>query len=452
MMITKTCLSRRTVLRGLGAGIALPLLDGMVPAFAAMRNSAANPVRRLGVVYVGNGKVMDHWTPAADGTAFEFTPILEPLRPFRDHVTIVSGLNLEIANQLPGEGSGDHARAPAAFLTGVHPKKTEGVDIRGGISMDQIAAQQLGSQTQLASLELSLETNEIVGACDIGYSCAYQSTISWRTATTPLPMENDPRAVFERLFGGDTTDARERLIRIRRERSLLDSVTASVARLRNRLGPGDQRKLAEYLDAIRDVERRIQTAEQQSALELPLVEQPAGTPGSYEDYARLMFDLQVLAFQCDLTRVFTFLMVREASDRTYPQVGVPDAHHPISHHGGDAGKLAKYAKVNAHHVGLFAYFVDRLRSTADGDGSLLDHAMILYGSGISDGDLHSHVDVPVVLVGRGGGQVKGGRHIRYPRHTPLANLHVALLEKAGVPLEKLGDSTGPLQFEPLTGV
>jgi hypothetical protein len=443
MMITKRSLSRRTVLRGIGATLALPMLDSMVPAFAAPQNPVLRPVRRLGAIYVPNGIMMNNWTPAVEGAGFEFTPILKPLEAFRDRLLVLSGFANKEADPLPGEGAGDHSRGPAAFLTGVHAKKTEGADIQVGVSMDQIAARQLGRETQLASLELGLESSELMGSCDTGYSCAYQGTISWRSPTTPLPMENNPRAVFERLFGDSgSTDSRARSARVRTQRSLLDSVTQKVARLESELGPRDRAKLSEYLEAVRDVERRIQRAEEQNANELPVLEQPGGVPGTFEEHAKLMFDLQALAYQCDLTRVITFMMGREVSGRTYPQIGVPDPHHPISHHQKNPEKMAKVTRVNTHHASMFAYFLEKLRSTPDGDGSLLDNTLIIYGSGLSDGDLHNHVDLPILVAGAGGGQIKGGRHIRFPNDAPLANLHVTLLDKLGIPLEKLGDSTG----------
>lgn len=446
MFITKMSLPRRTVLRGIGATLALPLLDGMVPALSALRATAAAPARRLGIVYVPNGIYMSRWTPDSDGSAFELTQTLEPLAPYRDRIVVLTGLSNKQGDALPGEGAGDHARAAGAYLTGVHPKKTEGADIQAGVSMDQIAARVLGAETQLASLELSLDSKEPVGACDPGYSCAYANTLCWRSPTTPLPMENDPRAVFERLFGGsDSTDPA--LWRVRREedRSILDGVSRKVARLRRELGPGDSAKLDEYVEAIRDVERRIQRAEEQSARELPAIDQPAGVPSTFEEHAKLMFDLQALAYQADLTRVITFMVSHETSQRAYPEIGMPDAHHPLSHHGGDAEKIAKLVKVNLHHARLFAYYVEKLRTTRDGEGSLLDHVTILYGSGMSDGNTHNHHNLPTLLVG-GASRIKGGRHLKYQQYTPVTNLFVSLLDKLDVPVETIGDSTGKVEL------
>lgn len=450
MINTSKYLPRRTFLRGLGATIALPLLDGMLPAFTAVAKTAANPVRRLGVIYLPNGINMHKWTPATEGAAFEFTPILEPLMPFRDRLLVLSGLCNQEADGLPGEGSGDHSRSQAAFLTGVHPKKTEGADIRTGISMDQIAARVLGKETQLASLELALESNEIAGSGEDGYSAAYSGTIAWSSATTPLPMLADPRAVFERLFGAsDSTDARTRLARLRKDRSILDSVTEELADLLSGLGSGDRAKLTEYLEAVRDIERRIQRAEEQSGRELPDVDRPAGAPDAFEEYAELMFDLMALAYQTDLTRVSTFLIGREKSSRSFPEIGVPEPHHPVSHHQNRPDLLEKKARIDTFHVKLLAHFLDKLRSTPDGDGSLLDHAMILYGAGMADSDGHVHHDVPILLAGGGAGQLKGGRHLRVgteAKETPLTNLHITLLEKMGIPAEQLGDSTGRIEL------
>ena len=447
MFISQKHLPRRTVLRGLGASLALPLLDGMVPAYAALRKTAANPVRRLGVCYVPNGMEMRAWTPAGEGREFELSQILQPLAPFRSQTNVLTGLADKVAVPRPGEGIGDHARASATFLTGVHVKKTEGADIRAGISMDQIAAQQLGAETQLASLELGVDSVETLGACDAGYSCAYTNTIAWRTATTPLPMENDPRAVFERLFGStDSTDVAARLARIRQDRSVLDYVGDRVAGLQQTLGPGDRTKLDQYFDAVRDVERRIHMAEEQSDREIPLFEQPAGIPDTFEAHSRLMFDLLALAYQTDLTRVGTFMLSREVSGRAYPEIGVPDSHHGCSHHQNDPAKLEKLAKINTFHMQQFAYFLDKLQSTPDGDGTLLDHSMLIYGSGISDGNIHFHMDLPVVMVGGGGGTLKGGRHLRYANDAPLTNLYVSVLGKLGVPVEQFGDSTGKLEY------
>lgn len=443
MMITNKTLPRRTFLRGLGAAVALPLLDSMVPALRAQ--TRLKTARRLGIVYVPNGVIMDRWTPKGEGASFEWSPTLQPLTAFRDHVTVISGLDDKPAIPLPNEGAGDHARAASTFLTGVHAKKTEGTDLQAGVSMDQLAARELGKETQISSLELTMEYTEMLGACDAGYSCAYSNTIAWRTPTTPLPMEMDPRAIFERLFGdGDSTDAASRLARIEEDRSLLDALVEDVARLGRSLGARDRTKLSQYLEAIRDVERRIQRAEEQSARELPVMNRPAGVPEAFETHAKLMFDMLALAYQADLTRVATFMMGHEVSSRAYPEIGVPDAHHPISHHQGDVDKIAKCAKVNLFHMQMFAYFLEKLRTTADGDGSLLDSSIIMYGSGMSDGNAHAHLDLPLLLAGGAGGHLKGGRHLRHPKGTPVSNLHLTILDKLGLQTDSFGDSTGEL--------
>ncbi len=437
-------LSRRTVLRGMGAALSLPLLDSMVPAFG-VRVAAAAPANRLGVIYVPNGMWMRQWTPGGDGETLEITPLLESLRPYRDRMILLSGLSNSEADQHVGEGAGDHARAAAAYLTGMHPRKTEGADLYCGVSMDQIAAREMGRQTQLASLELSLESRENVGACDPGYSCAYANTLCWSSPTTPLPMENDPRAVFERLFGSsDSTDRSARLTRIREDRSILDAVNEKLGRLRRDLPAADRDKLGQYEEAIRDVERRITRAEEQSDRALPVLDRPTGIPALFDEHAKLMYDLQVLAYQADLTRVISFMVGHESSTRAYPEIGVPDAHHPLSHHGGNQDKIAMLIKINQHHAAAFAYYLAKLAATPDGDGTLLDHTMLLYGSGMSDGNRHDHHDLPTLLVGGGTGRLKGGRHLRYRKDTPISNLFLTLLDKLGVPAEKLGDSDGRL--------
>lgn len=444
MIVAKKSLSRRTVLRGMGAALSLPLLDAMVPALTAFQKTAAKPVNRFGTVYVPNGIMMAQWTPSAEGAAFEFTPTLKPLGPFRDRLLVLSGLNSTPPAKQAG-AVGVHARASTRFLTDVPPKVTNGSDLEAGISMDQIAAKELGKHTQLASLELGLESTESAASCDNGFNCVYTSTVSWRGSTTPLPTENNPRQVFERMFGdAASTDPAVRLARIQHQRSILDSVTQRIARLGQTVGSGDRAKLDEYFEAIRDVERRIQNAERQSATELPVVDQPPGIPASFEEHAKLMYDLYALAWQCDMTRVITFMIAHEFSGRTYPEIGVPDAHHPISHHQNDPGRLAKLAKINHYHVTLFASFLNKLQSTPDGDGSLLDHAMIIYGAGMSDSNAHDPRNLPILLAGGGVGRLKGGSHLRFPKDTPLANLHVTLLDKLGVHVEKLGDSAGEL--------
>ncbi len=453
MILSKKALSRRTVLRGLGTCVALPLLDSMVPAFTAIGRAAAAPVHRFGVMYVPNGMIMQNWAPIGEGLGYQMNTTMMPLAGFRDRMTVVSGL---CCTPPPGVRAGDgvHARASTRFLTNVYPRITpSGGEIHAGISIDQILAREMGKHTQLGSLELAIESTQSAGACDQGYACDYTSTISWRGETTPQPMENNPRAVFERLFGDTgSTDPKARLSRIRDDRSILDSITAEVAHLERALGHGDRSKLDEYLDAIRDVERRIQKAEEQSDQELPLVAQPAGIPSSYDDHAKLLIDLQVLAYQCDLTRIVTLMMGREFSGMTYPHIGVPDAHHPISHHQQEPEKVAKVAKINLYHVTLFAYMLDRLKSTEDGDGSLLDHITMVYGAGMADSNRHSPVDLPIVLAGGGSGTAKHGHHIRFAPDTPLGNLHLTLLDKFGVHWEKWGDSTGRLDDVFLGGI
>ncbi len=441
MIITKKRLDRRTFLRGAGATLALPFLDAMRPAFAG---SSAKVVKRLAIAYVPNGIIMDHWTPAGEGTAVELPAILQPLAPFRDRILILSGLGSRPAFPEPGEGTGDHARAAATFLTGVHPKKTEGPDLRAGISMDQIAAAEMGKETQLPSLELCLESSELIGGCDAGYSCAYANTLSWRNPTTPLPMENQPRAVFERLFGdSDDTGKAARLARIRQERSILDSLLEQVASMNRGLGPGDRGKLSQYLDAMRDLERRIQKAEEQSSLNLSIVERPRdGIPASFAEHARMMFDLQVLAFQADLTRVITFMISREISPRSYPEIGVSDAHHALTHESKPES-VEKVIKINTYHMRQFAYFLEKLRSTPDGDGCLLDHVATVYGSGISNGFEHTHTRLPVLVAGGATG-LQLGRHVRFMEDVPLADLHLTLLNRLGVSMAQFGDSDGGL--------
>ncbi len=451
MIITKKALPRRTFLRGIGTTLALPLLDAMVPAMAATRLTAAKPAVRLGFVYVPNGIIQKNWLPSAEGTGFDFPSTMKPLEAFRDRLNVLSNL-AQVNGRALGDGPGDHARAGATWLTGVHPKKTEGSDIHAGVSADQIAAKELGKSTQLASLELGLEEPSMVGGCDSGYSCAYTNTISWRTPTTPNPMEVSPRAVFERLFGdGDSTDPASRLKRMQEDTSILDYVRENVGRLQPGLGARDKSKLAEYLEGIRDIERRIQKAEQQSAtMKMPVVERPSGIPEEFEDHAKLMSDLLVIAFQTDMTRVFTFMLAREGSNRPYRSIGISDGHHSMTHHQNDPEKIAKTVKINELHVKTFAYLLQKLQATPDGDGSLLDHSMILYGSSISDGNAHTHHDLPLVLAGGAAGQLKCGRHIRYPKETPMNNLLLAMLDKTGIPAEHLGDSTGKAQW--LSGV
>ena len=448
MIITKMALPRRTFLRGLGASLALPLLDAMVPAATALAQTAARPTKRLGFIYIPNGANMAKWTPGAEG-ALELSPTLSPLAPVRDHVVIPTGLAHRQAEAW-GDGNGEHSRASGVWLNGVHPKRTEGADVRAGTTADQLAARELGKDTPLPSLEIALENSFVVGNCDNGYSCVYTNTISWRTPTTPLPMEHNPRVVFERLFGEGGTTA-QRVERLREDRSILDAVREDMTRLERTLGAGDRARVSQYLDAVREIERRIQQTEAQADnADLPEnLARPVGIPESFDDHARLMFDLQALAFQADITRVFTFLIGREQSAQSYPEIGVPDPHHATSHHQMDPAKLEQYAKINTYHVDLLASFLETLQSTPDGDGSLLDQSLVLYGGGISDGDQHSHIDLPLVLAGGGAGQLQGGRHVRYPTDTPMTNLLLAMLDKVGVHADQFGDSTGHLSLEPL---
>jgi hypothetical protein len=438
MISVKKALPRRTVLRGLGSMMALPLLDSMVPALSALQKTAAKPMNRFGVMYVPNGMIMKNYLPLTEGTGYELTPTLAALAPFRDQVLVLSGLE---CIPTPGRPGGAHAKASTRFLTDVSPPLSE-TWLDAGISMDQILAQEAGKKTQLASLELAIESGETAGACDTGFACPYTNTISWKSQNTPLPTQNNPRTVFERLFGDTTsTDPAVRLARLRQQKSVLDSVSDEVARLRGVLPQRDRLKLTEYLDAIRGVEQRIQIAEAQSGEELPLVDHPAGIPSNWEDHLNLMFDLQVLAFQCDLTRVITLMVGHEHSGMTYPQIGVPDAHHPISHHQQEPEKVAKVAKVNAYHVQMFAKFLGKLQATPDGDGTLLDHVTMMYGAGMADSNSHSPIDIPMVLAGGGAGTLKGGRHVRF-RNMPLANLHLTLLDNFGVHQDRIGDSNG----------
>src|SRR5437773_3709154 len=452
MSIFKMALHRRTFLRGMGVTIALPLLDAMIPAFSVLTRTPARPVKRLGFIYTPNGATMSAWTPAGEGPALtELSPTLSALAPFRDQVIVPTGLSQRMAESM-GDGNGEHSRGQTVWLSGVHPKRTEGADVESGVTVDQIAAQALGKDTPLLSIEMALEQNYLVGNCDNGYSCVYWNTISWRTPTTPLQMEVNPRVVFERMFGDGGTP-RQRLEQIREDRSILDSVKDAITDLRGRLGAGDRTRVAEYLDSMREIERRIQVAEKQSGESpIALPDRPVGAPESYDEHAKLMFDLALVAFQADITRVFTLLLGREQTNRPYPFIGVPEAHHSISHHQNDPVKLAKAAKINAYHIDLLARFAGRLRDIEDGDGTLLDHSMMLQGSGLSNSDQHSHIDLPLVLVGGGAGSLKGARHLRYPKDTPMNNLHMALLEKVGVNVEKMGDATGRLQLEPLSGV
>ena len=448
MIVTKRTLPRRTFLRGVGACLALPLLDAMVPAFTAVAKSAAAPVRRIGFIYTPNGFIREYWTPDVVGTNFDFKPSLKALEPFRDRVAVVSGLaNLQA--EAMGSPPGPHSRASAAWITGTHAKFTEGADVRAGVSADQIAARVLGQETVLPSLELATEQNEqMVGNCEAGYSCIYQNTVSWRDETTPIPMEVHPRVVFQRLFGDGTTPEEQRRY-LQTSRSILDSVTGRIAELKKSLGTTDQRRLAQYLESVRDIETRIERAESQTAdpsLELP--GRPADIPQNFDDHVKLMFDLQVAAYQADVTRVITFQLGRELSPRTYPNVGVTGQHHATSHHGNNQEKIDDVAKIDAYHSQLVAYYLEKLQATPAGDGgSLQDNIILLFGSGLGNPNPHAIVDLANVVIGGGGGTLKGNRHIDYPVNdfVPQANLMVTLLGKAGVPVESLGDSTGELR-------
>lgn len=441
MIITKKALPRRTILRGLGVSLALPWLESMVPALTALSRSAAAPAKRFGVFYVPNGMSMGYWSPKSEGVIDQLPPILQTLEAHKDRVLMVGGLNSDPATKVIRAGA--HARSSGVFLNCV-PFSGSEADVVAGTTMDQLAAKQFGQETQLASLELGIESPALLGACD-AVSCALTNTISWSSPTTALPLDNDPRSVFERLFGlSGSTDPEARLARIRRDRSILDVLTEHTARLSAGLGPRDQAKFEEYLDSVRDVERRIQMAEEQNARELPVVDQPIGIPTDYAEHAELMTDLQVLAYQTDLTRVSTFMLARETSSRAYPEIGVADSHHPLSHHSNDVPKLDRLHKINEFHFQQFARVVDKLSTLEEGDGTMLDHSLFLYGTGISDSNTHFYDDLPIAVVAGKETGIKGGRYVRHPQGTPLANLHISLLDKLGVQIDSFGDSTGPL--------
>src|ERR1700722_5424129 len=445
MIITKKHLPRRTFLRGMGVTLALPFLDSMVPAQTPLSKTAANPRIRLGYCYIPHGGVMSNWTPSAEGADFELSRTLMPLQPFRNQVVVVSNLAHKLAGaQGPGDSGGDHGRSPSVFLNGVHPKRTEGEDVRAGTTVDQIAAAAIGQDTPLPSLELATEDmTGLIGACDVGFSCTYTNTISWRTPTTPLPMEINPRVVFDRLFG-DGSNATERLERIQRERSILDAVTSQVSRLQRGLGANDRNRVAEYLDNVREIERRIQLTEAKNSQNIKVPTTPIGIPDDHVEHSKMMFDLMALAFQADITRVSSFMMAREVSYRTFPQIGVPDPFHATSHHQDNPEKLEKLTKINTYHVSLVAHFLDRLKSTPDGDGTLLDHSLVMFESSMSNSKLHNHSPLPVFVAGGACGRMKGGRHIKYPEDTPMANLLATTLVKAGLTEDHIGDSTGIL--------
>jgi hypothetical protein len=454
MIINKLAISRRTVLRGMGATIALPLLDSMVPALTALQKTSAAPVRRFSVIYVAHGAAPGFWVPSTEGASYELSPILQPLAKFQDRMMVLTGIENPPAFIRDGEPRGGHGRIAPAFMTGVHVKPTIGGDFEAGVSIDQIAAKQIGQDTQLPSLELSVDSAEFSGTCDTGYACVYTNTLCWAGPTSPLPMENNPRATFERLFGDSgTTNSDMRQARIREKRSILDSVLSKASRLGQAIGATDRTRLTQYLDSIREVERQIQRAEEQAENELPEMHRPSGIPATFEEHVKLMFDLQVLAFQADLTRVSTFMLAKELNGRSYPQIGVPEGHHSLSHHQDLPEKLSALAKINAYHAGLLGSFLERLEATQDGPGTLMDHSLVLYGSGMGNANQHDPHELPLIVTGGGSGMVKGkGKHLRYSEGTRLTNLHVTLLDKLGVPIEKLGDSSGQLPIDGLSGV
>jgi hypothetical protein len=433
MFLTKAALSRRTFLRGLGATVGLPLLDSMAPALTALAQTPARPQRRLGFVYFPNGAVMNQWIPKT-GDGFEFTPTLKPLEPFRDNLVVIGNL------ARAGTTIGDHAVAAAGWLTGVYARKTEAEDVLAGTTIDQIVARQIGQDTPFPSLELATEDfTGYIGGCTPGFSCTYMNTISWASPTRPLPMEINPRIAFERMFGRAGTAA-QRVERMQEDRSILDSITGDAARLRLKVGPRDRVRIDEYLEQVREIERRIQRTETLNRSEQASIDAPAGIPESLEEHVKLMFDLLIVAYQADLTRVFTFMMAREASQRTYPQIEVREPHHTLSHHGNDPRKMESNAKINLFHVSLFAPFVEKLRNTPDGDGSLLDHSLIFYGSGMGDGNAHATDPLPLVALGGGAG--KGQRHILPAPKTPAANLWISVADNFGARLESFGNSNG----------
>ncbi len=453
MIITKKALPRRTFLRGAGVTLSLPLLEAMVPALTALAQTAAKPVYRYGFYYLPNGVAMTHtdvnyWKPTTVGANFEFSPILKPLEPFRDQLTVVSGLHHRSSESL-GDGNGDHTRSTGTWLTGVHIKRTEGSDLRAGTSVDQVIAAQYKKATPLPSLELAILPDDVTngGGCDAGYSCAYQTTLAWSSPTTPLPTQSSPRLVFEQLFG-DGGSAAEQRAALRAKNSILDSATEEMARLRAKVGASDRAVLADYLDVLREVERRIQQAEAQSELSpLPEYARPGlGVPQRFDDHTKLMFDLQCLAFQGDITRDTTFMYGAEQRGRMYPEIGLNESHHSMSHHGDNPENLAKYAKLNTWHVSLLGYLLEKMRATPDGDGTLLDHSLMMIGAGMSNANIHSHMDLPLALIGGAGG-IKGNRHIAAPMGTPSSNLLVHLANRAGVPIDSFGDSTGVLDLD-----
>lgn len=438
MIVTRKALPRRTLLRGMGATVALPLLDAMVPAMTPTAATPASPVRRLGFIFIPMGSDINRWTPPGDHSLTELSPILRPLERHKDYVTVVT--NMELKNAYPGT----HATSNSSYLSCAKAKFTESSDYYLGTTVDQIAAREIGQDTRLPSLELGIELLDIVGQCDDGYACVYQNNLSWSSPTTPLPYEANPQKVFGRLFGEGSPEEQSRTLK--KKASMLDRVKSDIARLRTELGSGDRVKVDHYLDSVREVERRIQIAEAGvNENPAPDAERPVGVPAAYADHVRLMFDLQVLALQADLTRVISFQMAREGSTRSYHEIGVSEPHHPLTHHGNDQEKIAKMAKINEYHVSLFGYLLEKLKATPDGDGSLLDHSIYMYGSGMGDPNLHDHINLPILVTGGGAGKMKGGRHISYEDRTPLANLHLTLLEKAGVRMDSFADSKGKVE-------
>ena len=442
--ITKKALPRRTVLRGMGTMVALPFLGAMAPAMKALANTAANPTPRLGFFYAPNGMFLPNFHPEGnDGENYTMTPILSPLKPYRENMVVISGLS-NSALVSPNEGGGVHTRAHGGWLSGVLPKRTEGADIEAGKTIDQYAADVLGQETSLRSLQLTTDSNFTVGNCENGYSCTYQNSTSWSSPTTPLPHERDPRVLFQRLFG-DGGSVEARIAQMKTDRSILDSVSDSISNLEKDLGHGDKVVVDEYLTAVREIERRIQRAEQNNASRpLPSVEQPDGVPDTFEEHIDTLFEMLALAYQADVTRVSVMQMARELSGRAYPDIGVPEGHHTVSHHQLNPHNIQQYTRINTHHVSLFKKFVDRLANTQDGDGTLLDHSILLYGTGMGDGDHHTPYNLPVVLIGGGRGTLEGGRHLSYPMHTPFMNLGLSLLDKVGVEVASISDSTGRL--------
>jgi Protein of unknown function (DUF1552) len=437
--VTKKHLSRRTLLRGLGVSVSLPLLDSMLPAQTPLARTAAAPKTRLSCIYVPHGATMDKWTPAAEGAGFQFTESLMPLEKLRDRICVISNLAHPAAAGVNSDAGADHARSAAVFLSGAHPER-ESVHV--GPTIDQLAAQKIGQDTPLPSLELSIE--DVALSCGSGYACAYMNTISWKTATTPLPMENNPQVVFEKLFG-DGSNSAERLARKQESRSLLDSVTQQVASLQKELPAADRTRLNEYLEDIREIERRIQKAEKATPADLKLPDAPVGVPESFDEHFKIMYDLQALAFRADITRVATLMYARDTSGSVYPQSGVRDGFHVASHHSNNREKMDTFAVINRYHVQMLAYFLEKLKATPDGDGTLLDHAMVLYGSSMSNGNQHDHDPLPVILAGGASGQLKGGRHLKFAPHTPMSNLLLSMLDKVGVQPDHIGDSTGRLE-------